>query len=157
MNFPACYALPATATYPRAGQRRLHWFAGATNFEMLGTLTIVQGRRDAETYEIEADVDDYTTADCRAWLLNRTTGEITTERLGTYRVECNRGGWRCSCTGAMTRKNTVSCKHVQSVQVLDAEGEFDRECEVEFGGSGMWFEDEVGEATQCELEGTVVR
>ncbi len=157
MNFPACYPLAPTRSYPRPGQRRLHWFGGSAGFENLGTLTIVQGRSDVETYEIEADVDPFA-PDARAWLLNRTTGEISENRLGTYRVECSPGGrWSCNCTGAATRRNAIECKHVQSVRVLDAEGELSGGFAEVGGESGSWFEDEAGEPTEYELKATVVR
>ncbi len=125
------HVLPATKTHPTPGDR-IALFWGLPD-RTGGVLTISQGKDD-ETYTIGEECND---GACRVWMVNRESGPITAERLGTYEVRRHPGGWDCNCTGfacsaareqkAATKERrvcrSVGCKHTQSLAALVAAGE----------------------------------
>jgi hypothetical protein len=99
--------LPASKTH---GTARRWSFVPANDCTLptLGTITIVQGRRDADSYGV--DVVD---------------GEILFAKLDAeadvYAVRCDRAGKpvRCTCKGFSFKK---TCKHLDTARELMAEG-----------------------------------
>ncbi len=127
MEMPISCLLPVSRTYPRPGQRRFLWLSDGAGS---GSLTIIQGRSDSESYRVEPD--GTATAPVRRWHLCRTTGEITSDRSGNEQVSLTPAGWECSCTGFTVHRImeqraaraegrppvAVLCKHAAAAKIL---------------------------------------
>ena len=115
MIAPVCRPLPSTKTHAR---RHYHWCR--TGGETVGTLAIVQGRREAETYAVDEDTAE--PFPVRTWLLAKAAdGEV-------YGVTIDPAGWRCTCTGFVTARShgrPRTCKHVEAVRDLFESGDLD--------------------------------
>lgn len=107
--------LPASKTH---AERRWTFLPSADATQLgLGTLSIVQGRRDMDSYAI--DVADIGKGCCEVLFVKKdNTGEV-------YAVTCNRVGSpvACTCPGHFFgRKKGIVCKHATATKELLADG-----------------------------------
>lgn len=113
MNLPTAGTLPASKTH---AERRWTFLPTAEpTLPGLGTLSIVQGRRDLESYAIDTNPIGRGCVEV-LFVKKDNAGEV-------YGVTCDKTGMprACTCPGHFFgRKKGIECKHVAAVRDLIA-------------------------------------
>lgn len=105
--------LPPSKSFAKPGSRRYHWLPARPGAFHLGTLTLVQGRRDADSYQL--DEEPTGVPGVRRFLLAKldAEGDVYAVEIGWAGVTCS-GVWCGRC---------ATCKHREAVVDLLTRGE----------------------------------
>jgi hypothetical protein len=113
--------MTASKTFAKPGQRSCHWLTAAAGSFHRGTLTILQGKRDADSYQVDEDTSE-NLGPARRFLLAKLDAEGD-----VYAVTIGPRGNTCSGIFCGHAKNP-SCKHRDAVLMLLAVGQLPPVC-----------------------------
>src|SRR4051794_41505426 len=98
--------LPPSKSFPKPAARGYHWCPALPGQLHLGTLTVTQGKRDADSYHVDEDTSEYIPG--RRFLLSKLDAAAD-----VYAVTVGNRGPVCTCDGFHFKK---TCKHIDAVK-----------------------------------------